>query len=217
MKKLIRILLICLIIAGIIVISTVGFNVGIRYAENTQININIGKEFEVADIKEITNEVFGKNKTVLIQQVEVYKEMVQITLKDATEEEISNLNNKINEKYELEHEISDVVVTNNPNFRLRDLVSPYILPVMIVSILTAIIAMVIYRELGMWKVLYKIAISIVAPQMILASIYAITRIPINKITPIVAILVYMLSITIPFINLNKIKNQNENKDKTKNK
>ena len=217
MKKLIRILLICLIIAGIIVISTVGFNVGIRYAENTQININIGKEFEVADIKEITNEVFGKNKTVLIQQVEVYKEMVQITLKDATEEEISNLNNKINEKYELEHEISDVVVTNNPNLRLRDLVSPYILPVMIVSILTAIIAMVIYRELGMWKVLYKIAISIVAPQMVLASIYAITRIPINKITPIVAILVYMLSITIPFINLNKIKNQNENKDKTKNK
>ena len=39
MKKVIQILLICLIIAGIIVISTIGFNVGTKYAENTQINI----------------------------------------------------------------------------------------------------------------------------------------------------------------------------------
>ena len=57
MKKTIQILLICLIIAGIIVISTIGFNVGTKYAENTQININIGTEFQIKDIRKITDEV----------------------------------------------------------------------------------------------------------------------------------------------------------------
>ena len=70
MKKVIRILLICLIIAGTIVISTIGFNVGTKYSENTQININIGTEFKIEDIRNITNEVFG-NTSVLIQQVEL--------------------------------------------------------------------------------------------------------------------------------------------------
>ena len=59
MKKVIQILLICLIIAGIIVISTIGFNVGTKYAENTQINIYIGSEFKIEDIRSITDEVFG--------------------------------------------------------------------------------------------------------------------------------------------------------------
>lgn len=69
MKKTIQILLICLIIAGTIVIATVGLNVGTKYSENTQISINIGQKFEISDIKQITDEVF-KNQTVLVQAIE---------------------------------------------------------------------------------------------------------------------------------------------------
>lgn len=210
MKKVIQILLICLIIAGIIVISTIGFNVGIKYAENTQIAINIGTEFKIEDIRSITDEVFN-NKTVLIQQVELYKDMVQITVKDASEEQISALNEKINEKYNLEHKISDIVVTNNPNVRLRNIIRPYIMPVAIVSILTVAFAMIAYRKLGVWKVLYATAMSIVAPQAILSSFYAVTRLPINRLTSVIAIVVYMASITIPMIYFNKIKGQLEEK------
>lgn len=127
MKKVIRILLICLIIAGTIVISTIGFNVGTKYSENTQININIGTEFKIEDIRNITNEVFG-NTSVLIQQVELYKDMVQITVENATDEQISTLNDKINAKYNIENQLSDISVTNNSNVRLRNIVRPYILP-----------------------------------------------------------------------------------------
>lgn len=206
MKKVIQILLICLIIAGIIVISTIGFNVGTKYAENTQININIGTEFQIDDIREITNEVFN-HKTVLIQQVELYKDMVQITVKDATEEEINNLNNKINEKYNLEHEISDIIVTHNSNVRLRNIIKPYILPVAIVSILTAVFAMIAYRKLGVWKVLYETAMSIVAPQAIISSFYAVTRLPINRLTAIIAVIAYIASITLVMVHFNKLKDQ----------
>lgn len=214
MKKTIKILLICLIIAGIIVISTIGFNVGIKYAENTQININIGTEFQIKDIRKITDEVFN-HKTVLIQQVELYKDMVQITVKDATDEEINNLNSKINEKYNLNNEISDIVITNNPNVRLRNIVKPYILPITIVSILTIAFAMIIYRKLGIWKVLYETAISIVAPQAILSSFYAVTRLPINRLAEVIAIIVYAVSITLVMVHFNKIKNQSEKKKSEK--
>ena len=211
MKKVIQILLICLIIAGIIVISTVGFNVGIKYASNTQININIGTEFKIEDIRGITNEIFG-NRTVLIQQVELYKDMVQITVKEASEEQIASLNDKINEKYGLENEVSDIIVTNNSNVRLRNIIKPYILPVAIVSALTIAFAMIIYKKLGIWNVLYETAMAIVAPQAILSSIYAVTRLPINRLTAVIATIVYIASITLVMIHFEKIKTKKENKD-----
>lgn len=201
MKKVIQILLICLIIAGIVVISTVGFNVGLKYSEHKEISINISKEFNVSDIRNITKEVFG-NKPVIIQQVELYKDMVQISVKEASEEQVSSLNDKINEKYGLENAISDVKVVDIPNVRLRNVIKPYILPVSIVSVLTIIFAMIVYRKLGVWKVLYATAMAIVAPQAILSSLYAVTRIPINRIATIVAISVFALSITMIILKLN---------------
>lgn len=201
MKKVIQILLICLIIAGIVVISTVGFNVGLKYSEHKEISININKEFNVSDIRNITKEVFG-NKPMIIQQVELYKDMVQISVKEASEEQVSSLNDKINEKYGLENAISDVKVVDIPNVRLRNVIKPYILPVSIVSVLTIIFAMIVYRKLGVWKVLYDTAMAIVAPQAILSSLYAVTRIPINRMATIVAISVFALSITMIILKLN---------------
>lgn len=201
MKKVIQILLICLIIAGIVVISTVGFNVGLKYSEHKEISINISKEFNVSDIRNITKEVFG-NKPMIIQQVELYKDMVQISVKEASEEQVSSLNDKINEKYGLENAISDVKVVDIPNVRLRNVIKPYILPVSIVSVLTIIFAMIVYRKLGVWQVLYDTAMAIVAPQAILSSLYAVTRIPINRIATIVAISVFALSITMIILKLN---------------
>ena len=93
MKKIAQIILICLVLAGIIVIATLGFNVGVRYGENTQININIGKEFDSKDIRNIAKEVFG-NQSVIVEHVEIYNDVVQITVKDATDEQIKELNNK---------------------------------------------------------------------------------------------------------------------------
>ncbi|MGN1326745.1 MAG: hypothetical protein ACI4VQ_01495 [Clostridia bacterium] len=194
MKKIIQILLICLIIAGTIVIATVGLNVGVKYSENTQISINIGKKFEINDIKQITNEVF-KNQTVLVQVIELYEDMVQITVEEATSEQIEELNTKINEKYEIENTISDIEVMQNANIRLRDIVKPYILPISIASIIIIVYTMIVFRKLGIWKVLYTMAINIVAPQAILFSLYAVTRLPVNRLTAIISIIVYIISVT----------------------
>ncbi len=196
MKKIAQIILICLVLAGIIVIATLGFNVGVRYGENTQININIGKEFDSKDIKNIAKEVFG-NQSVIVEYVEIYKDVVQITVKDATDEQIEELNNKINEKYELSNDLSnpdDVLVARNANTRLRDLVMPYILPISISAAIIVIYEVIRFRKLGVWKVLYGAVLAIIAPQAVLFSIYAIARIPVNRLTAAISIALYMLSV-----------------------
>ena len=196
MKKVAQIILICLVLAGIIVIATLGFNVGVRYGENTQININIGKEFDSKDIKNIAKEVFG-NQSVIVEYVEIYKDVVQITVKDATDEQIAELNNKINEKYELSNDLSnadDVLVARNANTRLRDLVMPYILPISISAAIIVIYEVIRFRKLGVWKVLYEAILAIIAPQAVLFSIYAIARIPVNRLTAAISIALYMLSV-----------------------
>ncbi len=208
MKRVVSILLICLLIAGIIVIAVKGFNVGLKYSENTQIAINIGKTFEINDIKQITSEVF-KGQRVIIQKVELYEDMVQITVKEASEGQINELNTKINEKYELENSIDDVEVVQNANVRLRTLIKPYILPISILSIVTILYAVIVYRKQGILYVLYTTAMAIVAPQAILSSLYAVTRIPINSLTSIIAVVVYIASITITMIYFGKKKNSKE--------
>ena len=212
MKKIVQVLLICLIIAGIIVISTAGFNVGLKYSEHIEISINVGSQFNVADIKAITKEVFG-NTNVLVQQVELYKDMVQITVKEATEEQISSLNDKINEKYEIENQLTDIKIVHISNVRLRSIIKPYILPISIVSIITIVFAMIAFRKLGVLRVAYEMAISIVAPQAILASFYAVTRIPVNRLTTIIAIMIFIISITLPMVKLDKEKEDKLNKEK----
>ena len=216
MKKVIQILLICLIIAGTIVTATVGFNVGLKYSEHDEISINVGSKFNVADIKAIAKEVFG-NSNVLVQQVELYKDMVQITVKEATEEQITTLNDKINEKYKIENQLTDIKVVHIPNVRLRNIIKHYILPLSIVSIITIVFAMIAFRKLGVLRVAYEMAISIVAPQAILASFYAVTRIPVNRLTTIIAIMIFIISITLPMVKLDKEKEDKLNKDKKYNK
>ena len=214
MRKIVQVLLICLIIAGIVVISTVGFNVGLKYSEHIEISINVGSQFNVADIKAITKEVFG-NTNVLVQQVELYKDMVQITVKEATEEQISSLNDKINEKYEIENQLTDIKIVHISNVRLRSIIKPYILPISIVSIITIVFAMIVFRKLGALKVAYEVVISIVAPQAILASLYAVTRIPINRLTSIIAIIIFIISLVLPMVKLNKVKEEKLKEAKSK--
>lgn len=206
MKKIIRILLICLIIAGTIVISTIGFNVGIKYSANTQISINMKQEFNVQDVKKIAKEVF-KNQPVLVQQVEIYKDMAQITVKEASEEQINELNQKINEKYGLENKIEDLYVTNNSNVKLKTIANQYKIPIAIVSIIVILYAMLLYRKLGIWKVLYTTALNMIVPQTILFSVYAVTRLPINRATAVISIMVYISSIILSFVHLSKKKNE----------
>ena len=173
--------------------ATLKFNIGLKYSNNVQLGVNIGKDFDIKDIKSIASEVF-ENQRVLVQYIELYRDMVKITVEDATDEQIELLNNKINEKYEIENEVSSIEVTKNDGVDLKNLVKQIAIPVAISAIIIIAYAMLVFRKIGVWVVLYRLLIALVGTQAILMSVYARVRLPVNNITPIVSIVVYILTV-----------------------
>ena len=137
-KKIFYIILVCIIIAGAVIIGTQGLEVDIVYSKNVRIDIYLGKTFENNDIRQIAQEVFETDR-VLIQQVELYGDMVSITVKEENaqniDEKLEKLNTKINEKYELENKVDNLTVTHQPKVRLSSIISPYIWPFAISAII----------------------------------------------------------------------------------
>ena len=191
--KIIAILIAIIVIAGIIVIAKAGLNFELAYQETQKIQLYIQKDFEISDIKQIINEVMPNTQTV-VQKVEVYKDTVSIIAKEITDEQKSNLINKVNEKYGTEIKAEDIDITNIPHTRGRDIVKPYIIPFVIATAIILVYMAIRYRKLGMIKTLVKTAIILVLAQATLLSIIAIARIPIGKITIPLVLIVYVASL-----------------------
>ena len=87
-----------ILIVGAIMLSTKGLEFELKYKDAKKVELNIQKEFNTEDIKQITDEIF-ENQPVRIQAIEVYKDAISITTTEITEEQKTNLVTKINEKY----------------------------------------------------------------------------------------------------------------------
>ena len=176
-----------------------GFNKDVPYKDNVTIYVSIGKDFDVKEMKNIAKEVFG-NQRVVVQVVELYKDMVSFTIDEASDEDlkpkIEELNNKINEKYELENTVENINTVHNPKVKLMDLISPYIWPVCICTLLVFIYAMVRYRKLGSFRTLGKYIVGVVGIELLYLSLIAITRLPINQLVIPIGLLLYTLAIIV---------------------
>lgn len=219
MKKVIYAILICIIIAGIIVIATVGLNVDIIYSRNVELDIYLGKTFERADMQSLVNEVFP-NERVIIQEIELFGDMCSITLKDnRSEEELNNkiteLTTKINEKYELELDTEDVDVIHNPKIRISSIVIPYAVTLGISLVIILAFVGIRYKKLGVVKTIVSYILSIASAELLLLSIIAITRIPVNRM--IIPLGLLLLVIVITILGLKNEKNLSDKKlaEKTK--
>ena len=219
-SKQLKIILIALvIIAGIVMIAVKGFNFDLKYQDTQRVELYLKTEFNISDIKQITDEVFG-NQKVMIQKVEVFEDSVSITTTSISEEQKSNLITKINEKYGTELTAEDTTVEDIGHTRGRDIIKPYVIPFVIAVIIVLIYLGIRYYKLSIAKVIAK-SIGIMAlAQILLFSVIAITRIPIGRLTIPMVILVYLLTlfgITNMFEkNLSK-KKLDESKDKGKKK
>lgn len=200
MKKIIYAILICLIITGIVVIATMGLKADIIYSKNVELDIYLGKTFVKEDIQKIVDEVFPKER-VIIQEIELFQDSVSLTLADTrTKEELNSkieeLNKKINEKYDLDNKAEDIIVTHNPKIKLSSILIPYIYALGISLIIILIYVGIRYRKLGLIKILVRYVLAILATEMVLLSIIAITRFPINRLIIPLGLLLFVIVITI---------------------
>ena len=215
-KKILYTVIALIIVVGILITCIWGFNVNISYAEHKQVDIYIGKEFNSEDINKIAKEVLGKQE-IRVQKVEVYEDMVSINAKEITNEQLEQINQKINEKYELENKADSLTITSVPKIRLLDEIKPYITPIIISAVIIIVYSVIRYRKIGVLKLLISLVKSLVLPQAIYFSILAITRLPICRLTMPVALVILVVTLFVEYNNLEKAKDKKDLETKKKSK
>lgn len=192
-KKIFTIAIIILIIAaGIIVTAVFGFNKELKYSQTQYIDVYVGQEIDQSKIKNIANEVLGKNN--IVQTVEIYRDMATIRTKSISEEQKNDLVNKIKENYEFEQTSEDTTIKVAPETRIRDMYKQYVLPFIISAVIVLIYIVIRYYKVGILKVLSRTVCIPIIGELILLSVIAITRIPVGRFTPILVIVMYIFTI-----------------------
>ena len=192
-KKIMILIAIIILIAGIAITITKGLNFDLKYQQTQSVQLYIGEKFNEADIKQITNEILP-NQTAMLEKVEVYQDTVIITAKEITEEQKNNLVTKINEKYGTDLKAEEIQITNIPHTKLRDIILPYVVPFVIAIVIVLIYMGVRYYKLGVGKVLAQTIGLLILTQALLFSVIAITRIPVGRLTIPMVLMVYMLTL-----------------------
>ena len=200
MKKIVYAILICVIIAGIVIIPTIGLRTDIIYSENVEIDLYVGKVAEKKDIESIVKEVFP-NERVLVQQIEVFNDMYSVTLQDnRTEDElkakVEELNSKVNEKYGVDNKAEEISIIHNPKIRLSSILIPYAVTIGISLIIILVFVGVRYRKLGVIRTLITYILSIGLAELFLLSVIAITRFPVNRLVIPVGLVLFLIVVTI---------------------
>lgn len=212
-KKILYIVIALLIIIGIISIFVLRLNYTLMYSEHTRINVYLGKEYDLQDIKQIVEETLEKQE-IVYQDIETFRDSVAINVKSASDDQINLLETKLKEKYEIEENQNIVVTDTTPHLRGRDILKPYIIPMIIVTLVILAYVGVRYLNLGLVKVISTLIFRLVVSQAILLSIIAIARIPIGVYTMPVAILLYIAVIIYSVVqNEDRLQKNKEKKEK----
>ena len=185
-SKIISIILVIIFIIAIVLTGIRGLNVDLNYAEGVSILFNIDQQFNTTDVEKIAREIWPEGQ-IIVQKVEVYDETALIKVSGVNEEQLTNLANKINEKYGLELTSEDLTVQYNSNVQIRDIVSPYIVPMLISTALIIVCYSIRFRGV---KEILDLLIKLIFAEGIVFSIYAITRLPIDVLTMPIGMLVF---------------------------
>lgn len=216
-KKILSVLAIIIVVAGIIMIATKGFNFDLKYQKTQKVELALNQEFKNSEVKEIAKEVFGK-QPIMIEKVEVFEDTVAITTTQITEEQKTNLITKINKKYGTQLNQETTKIIDVAHTKGRDIIKPYIAPFAIATLAILVYMGARYYRLGIVKTTLNVIAILAITQVELFSIIALTRIPVGRLTIPMVIIVYLitlLGITSNLEKCNKIKKEEEMKKSTK--
>lgn len=186
-KKILYGIIAIIIVTGIVMFFVNGFNIGNVYGSYTKIGFYNENGVNKDEITQIVNETF-EGKEATLQDVEYFGEMVLITLPTVADEQIDSFIAKVNEKYTLEYDRDDLDILSMPGLTFTEVASPYVLPLAISVVVSALYIGIRYRSLGMWKMIGKTILAVIVVQAVLVSLYLILNLPIDiSIVPAVLI------------------------------
>ncbi len=213
-KKIIYIASVIVIILGIIVTCIWKTNVTLLDTNHTRIDIYIGKDHNKEEIEQIAKDTLGTKK-IIFQEIETFNDSIAIHVKQANTEQIEALKSNIAQKYEIEDTENLIKITNIGNVRIRDMIEPYIVPIIIATIIISIYIGIRYFKLGIVKQVLILLLRLLVSEALLLSIIEITRIPVGTYTILLAILVYIVVIIFTIIGYENQLNIAKDKKKQK--
>lgn len=220
-NKIIIVLLALVIVVGIVIMLTSGFNLGSDYSSSRRLNIKFKENFEISDVNDIAKEILGETE-YKIDYIDEFKASVMINAKEISDEQVTNFENKLKEKYNTfadinkeENENSEEESKNNeiiqvidmPITDVYDFISVYIKPVIITTTIVIILLALVYRNLGIVKSLVIPICLILGLTTLYVSTVAILRIPVNEYTVSVGVFIYVMSLIIAPIYLKTVKDK----------
>ena len=180
MRRLLSVLL-AIVVLGSIEMAYRKFNIDLPYAPNQRIEIYMNNtDYEINDIKTIAQNVYNTQK-VIVQQIGSFKEIVGITVKSSTDEQIDTLLKKINENYETEFTQDTILRVYNSNIKIRDVLTPYITPSIISAILILVYIGVKYRRLGVIRIVATTIGTVFMSIFLFALVISVTHTLVNRL------------------------------------
>lgn len=189
--KIIYMIAVLIIIVGIIVGWIWKTNFSLMDTEHTRIDVYFGKNYQLEEVKQIVNEVFSTPE-VVYQEIETFHDSVAIHVKEVSDEQLVSLKQKIQEKYDIQEIDSSIHTTIVPHYRIRNMLKPYVIPMVITTLIILVYVGIRYLNLGIFRVVFTLCIRLIVSEAVLASIIEIVRFPVGIYTLPVAILIYIL-------------------------
>lgn len=190
-KNIIIYIIICLIIiAGIAVWDSKGFNTELQYSSRYQIELSNKTGIDVSDIKQIASDVLGDTR-FFVQKVETFGNYVAIVSEQMSDEQKNNIVDKFNEKYGEEIKSEDVTIKYIPFTRVKDVIKHFIVPGAITLGVILIYFLIRFRKLGLKIVIAKTIFYPVIAEILMYSIMAIIRIPFGRLAIALSIGLYI--------------------------
>ena len=192
-NKYLYIILCLIVIAGAIVYFTKGFEFDMEYAKKDQIIVTNKTGIDISKINQISKEIL-QGKKVKVQAVGHFRTAVQISSDEITNEEKAKIVEKVNEEYSLDILADNVEIQNIEKTRIKDIIRPYILPIVVTFAIILFYFLIRYRKIGVKEILVTGILVPIIMELLYYSIIAICRIPFGDITTALAICVYAMSI-----------------------
>lgn len=177
-----------IITIGMVTLAIRGLNVGIDFAGGTVVTIQIGKDFNVEDVRKIAEKY---DKQAQVQEIQGNE--VTIRGKEIEDAEVKQMFNEVKEKYQLKEDALRDSTRQGPS------ISKELKRNSIISMLVAAALMLVYIT---FRFEYKSGVSAIAALvhdvLVTVSVYALLNIPVNSsfIAALLTILGYSINDTI---------------------
>lgn len=189
-------IIILIIVAGIITLGISGFEKSLAYKAGTRIEVYIPEGYEKQDIMNIAKECF-KTEEILFTEVEEVNKVAGIKVIQYTQAQLDNYLLNISEKYEIEADDMEYYEVVIPETKTISVVRPYILPVLIITILVLVYVLIKnYKSENKIKMLLKILGILVITLSLYFSIIALFRLQFSTYTMPLAFAIYIVALLI---------------------